>query len=163
MKALRGQDKTLRSVLRANPIIVQVFLLLVGLFVGMALMQYVVRPEKQLAAEAERNDFKARLSRLELEQQTNEGRIAELTRELAAVTAGASAAESSYQSERQASTALFRALVYFMQNDEERMRETLSGLTYDGMTLEQQAVYDWLDRQEFLPPENSGEESGPAE
>ena len=146
---------TLTSIVRQNPLFAQVALFLIGLAAGLAFMAFLVLPQQLKEIRDERNDLQIRVTRIENEQKNEDSLRTNLQEELAAMTAQFEELKRTSGDYETNAGALMRAVAQYQAGNGGLMKEELSSVQPDGLTVEQRVVYVWLDSlDESLETEN---------
>ena len=146
---------TLTSIVRQNPLFAQVALFLIGLAAGLAFMAFLVLPQQLKGIRDERNDLQIRLTRIENEQKNEDSLRTNLQEELALMTAQYEELKRTSGDYETNAGALMRAVAQYQAGNGALMKEELSSVQPDGLTVEQRVVYVWLDSlDESLETEN---------
>ena len=118
-------------------------------------MAFLVLPQQLKGIRDERNDLQIRLTRIENEQKNEDSLRTNLQEELAAMTAQFEELKRTSGDYETNAGALMRAVAQYQAGNGALMKEELSSVQPDGLTVEQRVVYVWLDSlDESLETEN---------
>ena len=146
---------TLTSILRQNPLFAQVALFLIGLGAGLAFMAFLMLPQQTKEIRRERDDLQIRLTRMENEQRNEDSLRDNLQEELASLTAQYEEMKRTSGDFENNAGALMRAVAQYQAGNGTLMKEELTAVQPDSLTVEQRVVYVWLDSlDESLETEN---------
>lgn len=146
---------TLTSILRQNPLFAQVALFLIGLGAGLAFMAFLMLPQQTKEIRRERDDLQIRLTRRENEQRNEDSLRDNLQEELASLTAQYEELKRTSGDFENNAGALMRAVAQYQAGNGTLMKEELTTVQPDTLTVEQRVVYVWLDSlDESLETEN---------
>lgn len=136
--------RSVRTLLRQNASVTQFLLFVLGMAVGLMFMGFLIMPAQMSVLQRERSDLAAQVASLTAAQNSEDGSLIDLQKQLASLGENYGALQSEYTAYQNNLSALLRAVEYYHQQDMDGIRNELSKVRSEKLSNDQQLVYDWL-------------------